>query len=158
MGKNKFTTAQKYSQRFLRSIRLAERRIQIYEAEIELQQSRLLLNGVSGGENVSSTLSGDAQEQGFVRLYELCDALDTDLIGYVEERDEGLRVISNLNDQNQYDVIYLRYFRGLTFTEISNIIYKSESQVYDYHAKALSNLYRFIPNEYKQKPICKKSE
>lgn len=150
MTKNKYTTAQKYSQRYLRSICLAERRIQIYEAEIELQQSRLALNGVKDGENVSATLAGDVQEQGFVKLYELCDKLDTELIGYVEERERGLDVINNLQDQMQYEVVYLRYFKGLRFAEIAKIIYKSESQVYEYHSRALSNLFRYIPREYKQ--------
>ena len=150
MSKPKYTTAQKCSQRYLRTIRLAERKIQVLEAEIELQQSRLSLNGVEGGENVSQTLAGDAQEQGFVQLYELCETLDNELIRYTKDRDEGMKVLENLESPIYYELLYLRYFQGLRNPEISRIMYRSESQINEDHKRALSAIYRFIPREFKQ--------
>lgn len=150
MSNSKFTTAQKRSQRYLRTIQLAERRIKVLESEIELQQSRLSLNGVSGGENVNKTLEGDAQERGFVKLYKLCDDLDTELCDYVDYRDEGFRIISKLKDQRHYDIIYLRYFKCYKFSDIADEVYMSENSVYKHHKIALSVLYKFIPAEFKQ--------
>ncbi len=145
----RFSAAQKRSQAYLRGIRLAERRIQILEAEIELQQSRLQLNGVSFGENVNQTMAGCAQEEGVVKLYKFCEELDSELIGYVEERDEGLNVIGHLSDNAQYDVLYLRYFQGFTFGHVANILSMSESTVFRIHRMALSALHPYLPCQYR---------
>ena len=75
----------KEAMRYFKGVLASERRIRCIEAEIERQQSRLALNGVEGGEQVSRTMEGDAMERGFVKLYDFCDALDTELIGYVED-------------------------------------------------------------------------
>lgn len=151
MSKPKYTTAQKRSQRYLRSVRLAERRIQVLEAEIELQQSRLTLNGVAGGENVKATMQGDSAEQGFTKLYELCDSLDTDLIGYVEEREEALNVLKHLSNPNHYMILYLRYFQGLSFSQVANIMNYTERNVFKLHLQALSALHPYLPVQYRQR-------
>lgn len=146
---NKYTSHQKKAQSYLRNIRLNERRIQVLEAEIEMQQSRLTLNGVSGGENVSKTLEGDCHEQGFVKLYELCDTLNTDLIGYVEERNQALKALANIENANYYVVLYFVYFNGMRFKELSTLLHVSERQVFNWHARALSILYRYLPIEFR---------
>lgn len=145
----KYTTAQKRSQNYLRTVRLNERRIQVLEAEIELQQSRLTLNGVAGGENVKATMQGDSMEQGFTKLYELCDSLDTDLIGYVEEREEALNILKRLSNPNHYMLLYLRYFHGLTFNQIANIMNYTERNLFKLHLQALSALYHYLPVQYR---------
>ena len=147
----KLTTAQRRSQEYLREVKLWERHIETLEVEIQKQQERLTLNGVAYGENVSQSMAGDALEEGFVKLYKFCEQLDTDLIGYVEKREQALDVIANLKNPNQYKVIYLRYFEGLNFNQISNIMYNANSTVFDYHKAALSNLYRFLPREFMQR-------
>lgn len=147
--KTTYTTAQKRSQKFLRAVRLNERRIQVLESEIELQQSRLQLNGVAGGENVNKTMSGDSMEVGFTELYKFCDKLDTDLINYVEERDRALSVIKNLKDQGQYMVTYLRYFQGLSYNQIARILNYSDRTVYNLHKRALSAIFPYLPENYK---------
>lgn len=144
-----YSTAQKRAQNYLRGIKIGERQIQLLEAEIELQQERLQLNGVAFGEHVNSTMSGKAAEEGFTKLYEYCDKLDTELCGYVEERDEALEVINKLNDAMQREVLYLFYFRCFTFSSIAKILGYTRKSIYSYHDQALSNLYRFIPKQFR---------
>lgn len=143
------TIHQKKSQRYLRHLRLNEQHIRVLESEIELQQSRLQLNGVAGGENVNASMSGKALEEGFTRLYELCDSLDSDLIGYVEEREEGLKAIHCLEDPDHFIVLYLRYFEALRFSSIANMLGISERTVFNIHKEALSDIYRYIPAQWR---------
>lgn len=145
----RYTTAQKKSQQYLRSVRSNERRIAVLEDEIKLQQSRLTLNGVSFGEHVNATMARDTQEIGFTKLYDLCDSLDTELIGYVEEREEALNVIKSLVNPAHFEVIYRRYFQGFTFDQIALLMSYTERNVFKIHLRALSALYPHLPNQYK---------
>ncbi len=146
---NKYNSHQRKAQSYLRTVRLNERRIQVLESEIEMQQSRLTLNGVSNGENVSKTMEGDCAEQGFVKLYELCDTLDTELIGYVEEREQALKTLSYIENVNCFSVLYYVYFEALRFRDLAILLHTSERQIYNWHAQALSILYRYLPIEYR---------
>lgn len=146
----------KQAQAYYRTVLVNERRISCLEAEIERQQSRLSLNGVEGGEQVNKTMSGDALEQGFVRLYDYCDSLDTELIGYVEERDAARRTLDSLTDGDMVQIIYLRYFEGLRFPAIHKLLAlngvpMSERKMYSLHEQALCRLWRHIPAEHKQR-------
>ncbi|MEG0376377.1 MAG: hypothetical protein RR672_12160 [Raoultibacter sp.] len=141
---------------YYRTVLLNERRISCLEAEIERQQSRLSLNGVEGGEQVSKALSGDALEQGFVRLYDYCDAMDTELIGYVEQREAARRTLDSLTDGDMVQIVYLRYFEGLRFPAIHKLLTiggspMSERKMYSLHEQAMCILWRHIPEEYKQR-------
>lgn len=146
---NKYNAHQRKAQNYLRSVRLNEQRIRVLESEIEMQQARLTLNGVSNGENVAKTMAGDCQEQGFIKLYDLCDSLDTDLIGYVEEREQALETLSYIENANYYSVLYYVYFAGLRFRDLTLMLNASERQIYNWHSQALSILYRYLPREYR---------
>lgn len=141
----KYTAAQTY----VRSVLANERRIQYLESEIERQQSRLVLNGVSGGESVKRTMEGDAFEQGFVRLYELCEELDAELIGYIGEREKARAVLSHIAGTKGYDVLYLRYFEGRRFKDIYRSIFVSEDYMFELHRRAMNEIYPYLPIEYK---------
>lgn len=141
----RYTAAQTY----FRGVLANERRIQYLESEIEKQQSRLTLNGIAGGETVRRTMEGDALEQGFMKLYELCDEMDTELIGYVEERERAREVLSHIADTKGYEVLYLRYFEGMKFKDIYRRIFVSEDYMYELHRTAMSELYPYLPVECK---------
>ncbi|WP_139652772.1 hypothetical protein [Raoultibacter phocaeensis] len=136
-------------QAYLRSVLANERRIQYLECEIEKQQSRLALNGIEGGESVRRTMAGDALEQGFIKLYELCDSMDTELIGYVEEREKARAVLSHIAGSKGYEVLYLRYFEGMRFKDIYRRIFISEDYMYELHRTAMTELYPYMPAEFK---------
>lgn len=144
------------AQAYFRAVLANERRIRCLEAEIERQQSRLALNGVAGGEQVSRTMEGDALERGFVKLYDYCDALDTELAGYVEEREAALRTLGELPDGDMVEIIYLRYFEGLRFQAIHRLMavggrHMSERKMYSLHEQAMCRLWRYIPVEHRQR-------
>ncbi len=145
----------KEAMRYYSGVIANERRIRCLEAEILRQQSRLSLNGVEGGEQVSRTMEGDAMEQGFVKLYDLCDVLDTELAGYVNEREEAMRTLDDLPDGDMVEIMYLRYFEGMRFKAIHNLLsvegrYMSERKMYSLHEQALCLLWRVIPRESRQ--------
>lgn len=146
----------KEAMRYFKGVLANERRIRCIEAEIERQQSRLALNGVEGGEQVGRTMEGDAMERGFVKLYDFCDALDTELIGYVEEREAARRTLDCLDDGDMVEVVYLRYFEGLRFPAILKLLNAggrnmSERKMYSLHEQALCRLWRVIPREHRQR-------
>lgn len=139
------------AQAYFRGVLANERRIQYLEAEIEQQQSRLALNGVEGGEAVSRTMEGDALERGYARLYELCDSLDTELIGYVDERMQAREVLDHIADSKAYEVLHLRYLNGYRFSDIQRMLYMSETTMFRIHEEALIKLYSYLPAEFRQK-------
>lgn len=144
------------AQAYFREVLANERRIRCLEAEIERQQSRLTLNGVEGGESVNRTMEGDALERGFVKLYDYCDALDTELAGYVDQREAALKMLEELPDGDMVEIVYLRYFEGLRFQAIRRILVEqgrpmSERKMYSLHEQAMCRLWRFIPCEYRQR-------
>lgn len=146
----------KQAQAYFRGVLANERRIRCLEAEIQRQQSRLTLNGVSGGETVSRTMEGDALERGFVKLYDYCDALDTELAGYVEEREEAMHALAELPDGDMVEIVYLRYFEGLRFPAIHKLLATSdhpmsERKMYSLHEQAMCRLWRYIPREHRQR-------
>lgn len=146
----------KEAMRYYSGVLANERRVRCLEAEIERQQSRLALNGVEGGERVNRTMEGDAMEQGFVKLYDLCDALDTELAGYVEEREAAMRTLDELPDGDMVEIVYLRYFEGVRFKAIHKLLIAdgrpmSERKMYSLHERALCRLWHVIPREYRQR-------
>lgn len=144
------------AQYYFRHVLSLDRRISSLEAEIERQQSRLALNGVEGGERVSRTMEGDSLERGFVNLYDYCDALDTRLIEYVDERDRAISTLDCLADGDMVQIVYLRYFEGVSFPAIHKMFAvgarpMSERKMYSLHEQAMCRLWHFIPPEYRQR-------
>ena len=134
----------KEAMRYFKGVLASERRIRCIEAEIERQQSRLALNGVEGGEQVSRTMEGDAMERGFVKLYDFC------------EREAARRTLDCLDDGDMVEVVYLRYFEGLRFPAILKLLNAggrnmSERKMYSLHEQALCRLWRVIPREHRQR-------
>lgn len=146
----------KQAQAYYRTVLINERRIACLEAEIERQQSRLSLNGVEYGESVSKTMEGDSLERGFVKLYDYCDALDTELMGYVDERAVARGTLNNLIDGDMVQIVYMRYFEGLRFPAIHKLLTlngspMSERKMYSLHEQAMCRLWRHIPAEFRQR-------
>lgn len=144
--------------RYYSGVLANERRIRCLESEIERQQSRLALNGVDGGEQVSRTIAGDAMERGFVKLYDLIDDLKTELAGYVDERASAMRTLDDLPDGDMVEIVYLRYFEGMRFNAIHRLLTldgrpMSERKMYSLHEQALCRLWRSIPREERQRKI-----
>lgn len=148
--KHKETRRYKITQGYFRGVLAYERQIQALESEIEVQQSRLFLNGVPGGEVVTKTTEGDSLEKGYILLRELCDRLDTELIGYTEEREKAFEVLGYLSDGPSFDVVYYRYFRGYSFKDIARLLEYSEDHIYDLHRRAMYKVYPYLPIEYRQ--------
>jgi DNA-directed RNA polymerase specialized sigma24 family protein len=149
--RHKETRQYKTTQAYFRGVLSAERQIQFLEAEIEKQQSRLFLSGVDGGEVVSKTTEGDSLERGMSELYDYVDKLDTELIGYVEEREEAMKVLSNIAHTPAYEVVRYRYFEGYRYKDIARLMVYTEDYIYELHRTAMNDLYRFLPREHNQR-------
>lgn len=148
--RHKETRQYKTTQAYFRGVLSAERQIQFLEAEIEKQQSRLSLSGVDGGEVVSKTMEGDSIGEGFSLLYTTVDELDTELIGYIEEREEAREVLSNIADSPAYEVVRYRYFEGYRYRDISKLMGYGEDRIYQLHREAMEKLWHHLPREHKQ--------
>ncbi len=142
---NKYTEPQKKAQKYLSSVRANERRIKTLEIEIQTQQTRLELNGVSEGENVAHSTAGDAMEQGFIQLYDYISKLDTELTNYIDERERALSLLGHISNEAIFSVLYYVYFQGYRFRELPYLLHASERQIYRWHNQGLSVLYRYLP-------------
>lgn len=119
------------SERYFRRVLLNERRIQMLEDEIEMQQSRLALNGVEGGESVRKTMEGDALERGYQDLYGMCDRMDSELSDYVRLREQARKVMGRIESPYVYEAMYHRYFMGLRPNDIAKVMFVSRTTVYN---------------------------
>lgn len=140
---------------YFKGVLANERRIQCFESEIGVQQSRLTLSGAEGGEVVNKTMEGDSMGEGFSRLYELCDSLDDELISYVGERERAIALLNELPNADMIDIVYRRYFMGMPFKDIHRMMVLerrdrgdssgiSERSMYSLHEQAMYILYAHI--------------
>lgn len=123
---------------YLRKYRGHVRRISRIEAELaELRTMKLSISvnndGMPHGSG-RSDMSGYAAE---------LDRLERNLIqeqyrrkaAYIETSNQ----IKKLEDENERDVLFYRYIRGLNWWEIAEKMGYSERQIYRYHGQALAH-------------------
>lgn len=132
---------------YLRSYRIHVRRVQRINAEIEELRAMKMYpsvkdsDGMPHGSNGTGDLSGYAAD---------LDAMVQELI---EERylriktyQQIVRQIKRLLSENEKDVLFYRYIKGLDWWEIAEKMCFSERWIYKLHGKALAHFE--IPKEF----------
>ena len=125
---------------YLRSYRIHVRRVQRINAEIEELRAMKMYpsvkdsDGMPHGSNGTGDLSGYAAD---------LDAMIQELI---EERylriktyQQIVRQIKRLLSENEKDVLFYRYIKGLDWWEIAEKMKYSERQVHRFHGTALAH-------------------
>lgn len=126
---------------YLWNYRKHGRRIKRIEAEIEeirsmkMHTSQNDINGMPRGSSGKGDLSGY-----IAALEEKEDKLYTEGVKQVEIYKEIHSRINKLEDEDERDVLFYRYIKGMNWWNVAKNIGLSERRIYEIHGKALKNL------------------
>lgn len=112
------------------------KRIEEEIAEIQAMKTSISVNndGMPHGSGQSDMSEYAAKLDQLER--KLCKERDQRFIGYTEISDR----IKNLRSENERDVLFYRYIKGLAWWEIAEKMGFSERQIHRYHGKALVHI------------------
>ena len=125
---------------FLRSYRQHVRRIHRINAEIaELREMKLHPSmkpddGMPHGSGGQGDLSGYAAE-----LDEMINELIEERYQRIKTYQAIVRQIKRMKSENEKDVLFYRYIRGLDWWDIAELMGFSERQIYRIHGNALAH-------------------
>jgi hypothetical protein len=118
---------------------------------IEITQYKELsysISAVVNEERVMSSLDPDKTGCGYVRLEQMEENLDKLIDKYIDVKNKIIEQIEQINNEDYYTVLFLRYVRKFTFEKIANETDWCWRQVHRIHAKALQAFEDKYGNEY----------
>jgi DNA-directed RNA polymerase specialized sigma subunit len=107
---------------------------------IEITQYKELsysISAVVNEERVMSSPDPDKTGCGYVRLEQMEESLDKLIDKYIDVKNKIIEQIEQINNEDYYTVLFLRYVRKFTFEKIANETGWCWRQVHRIHAKAL---------------------
>lgn len=107
---------------------------------IEITQHKELsysISAVVNEERVMSSPDPDKTGCGYVRLEQMEESLDKLIDKYIDVKNKIIEQIEQINNEDYYTVLFLRYVRKFTFEKIANETGWCWRQVHRIHAKAL---------------------
>ena len=107
---------------------------------IEITQYKELsysISAVVNEERVMSSPDLDKTGCGYVRLEQMEESLDKLIDKYIDVKNKIIEQIEQINNEDYYTVLFLRYVRKFTFEKIANETGWCWRQVHRIHAKAL---------------------
>ena len=127
--------------KYLRSYRRHGKRIKRIEAEIEEIRSMKMYpsinnDGMPHGSGGTGDLSSYAAE-----LREKEDELYKEGVEQVKTYNDISWKIKQIEDEDERDVLFYRYIKGMEWWEIARAMDYNESWIYELHGKALKKLY-----------------
>jgi DNA-directed RNA polymerase specialized sigma subunit len=117
------------------------RRIKRIEAELEeIRMIKTLPLSSSRNDGMPHGSSHADLSDYIAQLDELDEELYQEGVERVKEYKDILCRINALEDEDERDILFYRYIKGLDWWEVAQKINRSERQVYRKHGKALENL------------------
>lgn len=132
---------------FLRQIRRIDILLDAKQKELEVIRSKTIYPGVSYEEKVQ-TSSGNSKENQLINLIEYEIDLNKSIDEFIKIKKEVSSVIDRLEDGDQIDILYKRYFQYMTFEEIASSKYISYQWVHVLHSRALNEIDKIINPKY----------
>lgn len=136
-------------------------RIQIYDAIIDskIEEVQKLESMIT---KITPTLRDDAGSGGgfsdklgdaVAKIVDLRNEINSYIDSYVEMKRETARVMEQLQDPDQYKVLYKRYFEGKTFETIACDMFMTYRNVCYIHGKALQEIEKILKRERKETDV-----
>lgn len=136
--------------KWLRHIRELEHDIARLEDDIEVQRSLALPSGIDYSRpSVTTSPSQDAIPNAVIRLEESIAQYTTELVGYLDEKQQARDCISRLGDARYRAVLSLYYINGHSWQTVGEKVGYSEVHCRELRLEALPQVYDVMPGEYK---------
>lgn len=136
--------------KWLRHIRELKHDIARLEDDIEVQRSLALPSGIDYSRpSVQTSPSQDAIPNAVIRLEESIAQYTTELVGYLDEKQQARECISRLGDARYRAVLSLYYINGHSWATVGDKVGYSEVHCRELRLEALPSVYDVMPMEYK---------
>ena len=127
-----------HTREFFQRITNAERRIAAMAEQCEhFRELAVQATGSTQAIRVGGTRRRSKIEDGVVNLLDLIDSIDHCALQLKRWRDEATEVIEALDDPQAKEVLELRYFSALNWTQIALRMHYEIAQVHRIHRRAL---------------------
>ena len=136
--------------KWLRHIRELKHDIARLEDDIEVQRSLALPSGIDYSRpSVQTSTSQDAIPNAVIRLEESIAQYTTELVGYLDEKQQARECISRLGDARYRAVLSLYYVNGHSWATVGEKVGYSEVHCKELRSEALPSVYEVMPREYR---------
>lgn len=118
---------------------------------IELTQMKEMAHSIKAmntDEHVMSSSDPDRIGCAYVKIEEMEQKIDRMIDDYVDEKEKIIKQIESIEDENLYDVLFLKYIAKKRFEDIAVEIDKSWRQTIRLHGAALKRFEEKYGNEY----------
>lgn len=135
---------------WLRHIRELKHDIARLEDDIEVQRSLALPRGIDYSRPaVASSPYPDAIPDAVARLEEAVAGYCTELVGYLDEKEQARDCISRLEDARYRAVLGLYYVNGHSWSTVGDKVGCSEARCREIRMEALPLVYDIMPREHR---------
>lgn len=125
---------------YLRSYRTHVRRVQRITAEIEELRAMKMYPSVKDNDGMPHGSGGQGDLSGYAAdLDQMIQELIDERYLRIKTYQQIARQIKKLRSENEKDVLFYRYIKGLDWWEIAEKMGYSERQVHRFHGKALAH-------------------
>ena len=126
---------------YLRSYRVHVRRVQRITAEIEELRAMKMYPSVKDNDGMPHGSGGQGDLSGYAaNLDQMIQELIDERYMRIKTYQQIAGQIKKLRSENEKDVLFYRYIKGLDWWEIAEKMGYSERQVHRFHGKALAKL------------------
>lgn len=135
---------------WLRHIRELKHDIARLEDDIEVQMSLALPRGIDYSvPKVAASPNRDAIPDAVARLEEAIAGYCTELVGYLDEKDQARDCISRLEDARYRAVLGMYYVNGHSWETVGEKVGYSEVHCKELRSEALPLVYEIMPREWR---------
>lgn len=128
---------------FLRQIRRIDILINAKQKELETIRSKTIYPGISYEEKVQSSF-GNSKENQLINLIEYEIELNKSIDEFIRIKKDVSNIIDKLEDGDQIDILYKRYFQYMTWEEIATSKSYTYQWIHKIHAKALIEVQKLL--------------
>lgn len=138
---------------YLKYVRALAHKVSFLQQEISYQRERLDVQGISYDIGSSHTVDSDVLPAGVIKLIELIDELNTDLVEYVEQQQIAMSVFDQLSNPLAAQAMRLYYLQEETWEEIAVELKYSYRQIIRIIKLATCEIYELMPEQWRRDPI-----
>lgn len=138
---------------YLCYIKKLNKRIETLKESIDRQKSLMLPAGIDYSELVAASSSGDALENGVIKLQELIKEYCTELAEYVEQQQIAYNVFKKLSNPKGTEALTKYYLQGKTWEKVCVEMAYSYRGMMKLKKAAELEVYDYMPEQWRRYSI-----
>ena len=129
---------------YLLQIKKIDKLIENKQIEIQRLRSQLTYKGTTYGDKVQSSVVGNPTTEKIAQIVDYEKELNQDIDKLIGLKKETTKLIDSLEDADEIDVLYKRYFQYLTWEEIAFDMKLTCRSIQRLHGQALLNVDKLL--------------